>query len=205
MRDFFRLGFSGVLAAAIGIIAGSIVIKKYSLQPRHVSLMLIGSAVAFGAAHFIALLLDCDQVHLHENWDAKMYVQRNVPELRRYLSWDRGVPMASKELQIGALFSGRRREMVISDRAIKRVRFPAMKIFFLFSVFSFSSFWSLKNRKKPDQTINYSYWLFSSESINFASRSFEVISIALSKSTFQPCFWKIRNFFKIFAYYKKRH
>ncbi|OQV18579.1 Solute carrier organic anion transporter family member 4C1 [Hypsibius exemplaris] len=64
-------GLSGVLAAAIGIISGSIVIKRYKLQPRHVSLMLIGSAVAFGSAHFIALTLDCDQVQLHPNWDAK--------------------------------------------------------------------------------------------------------------------------------------
>ena len=30
--------------------------------------------------------------------------QRSVPELRRYLSWDRGVPMASKGLPMGVCF-----------------------------------------------------------------------------------------------------
>ncbi|XP_055328730.1 solute carrier organic anion transporter family member 74D-like isoform X2 [Paramacrobiotus metropolitanus] len=62
-------GLSGVMAAAVGIIAGSIVIKRYRLQPKHISLMLILSAVAFSAAHFIAIGLSCDQVQLVGNWD----------------------------------------------------------------------------------------------------------------------------------------
>ena len=57
------------MAAAVGIIAGSVVIKKYRLQPRHISIMLIISASAFAIAHFTAVFLNCEQVDLHPNWN----------------------------------------------------------------------------------------------------------------------------------------
>ncbi|GAU99664.1 hypothetical protein RvY_10627-1 [Ramazzottius varieornatus] len=66
-------GLSGVAALSVGIIAGSVVIKKFRLQPKHISLMLIGSAIAFSTAHFIALSLDCKQVQLEGNWDTRSH------------------------------------------------------------------------------------------------------------------------------------
>ncbi|GAV05451.1 hypothetical protein RvY_15584 [Ramazzottius varieornatus] len=55
-------GIPGVFVAFVGIFTGSFIIKKFKMEPRHVSLMTAGAAIVGSAAYFIVIAFGCDKV-----------------------------------------------------------------------------------------------------------------------------------------------
>ncbi|OQV15395.1 Solute carrier organic anion transporter family member 5A1 [Hypsibius exemplaris] len=57
-------GIPGVFSAFLGIFIGSFLIKRFKMEPRHVSLLTAGAAIIGAAAYFIVIAFGCEQMNI---------------------------------------------------------------------------------------------------------------------------------------------
>ena len=63
--DAALYGSASVLATAVGIASGSVIIKRFKLKPRHLGIMTIVVSIVYSMCLFIFIKLGCYQSQIH--------------------------------------------------------------------------------------------------------------------------------------------
>lgn len=78
---FTVLAIPSITALVVGVVIGTLIIRRFKFEPRHIALMsLLGSAIA-AAAYFIAIGLACDRTEIYGLVDPNDPMTLSVPHL----------------------------------------------------------------------------------------------------------------------------